>query len=33
MYDEATKKLVIEMAGSSGQPGHSNRVFSVKFDK
>ena len=33
IYDETTKKLVAEMSGVSGQPGHSNRVFSVKYDK
>ncbi len=34
IYDESTKALVQEMSGGLGsvRPGHSNRVFSVKFD-
>lgn len=36
VYDEATKTMVVEMAGGVGystktSPGHSNRVFSVKY--
>lgn len=34
VYDEATRKLVSELKGStSGKPGHSNRIFCCKFDK
>lgn len=34
VYDEATRELVCELTGTAtGQPGHSSRVFSVKFDK
>lgn len=36
VYDEATKTMVVEMVGGMGyssktSPGHSNRVFSVKY--
>ena len=36
VYDEATKTMVVEMSGGAGystkaSPGHSNRVFSVKY--
>eukprot|EP00357_Protocruzia_adherens_P022906 CAMPEP_0114995856 /NCGR_PEP_ID=MMETSP0216-20121206/13973_1 /TAXON_ID=223996 /ORGANISM="Protocruzia adherens, Strain Boccale" /LENGTH=384 /DNA_ID=CAMNT_0002359967 /DNA_START=132 /DNA_END=1286 /DNA_ORIENTATION=+ len=34
IYDEATRKLVVNMNKPSGNaPGHTNKVFSVKFDK
>ena len=34
VYDEMTRKIVTELSGTStGQPGHSNRVFCVKFAK
>jgi WD40 repeat protein len=34
LYDEATRKLEMELSGtSSGGPGHSSRVFACKFDK
>ena len=34
VYDEATRKLKVELAGGgTGEPGHNNRVFAVKFDK
>ncbi len=35
VYDEATRKLKVEFSGggSSGDGGHTNRVFAVKFDK
>lgn len=34
VYDEQTRKKKLELAGGgTGEPGHSNRVFSVKFDK
>lgn len=34
IYDEATKTLIQEMDGGIGsiRPGHSNRVFSIKFN-
>ena len=32
VYDESTRGLVCALeGGGSGEPGHSNRVFSVKF--
>ena len=33
LYDEATKTLIQEMSGGIGavRPGHSNRVFSLKY--
>jgi WD40 repeat protein len=34
VYDEATRKIKVELAGGgTGEPGHNNRVFAVKFDK
>ena len=35
VYDEQTRKIKAEFAGggSSGESGHTNRVFAVKFDK
>jgi WD40 repeat protein len=34
LYDEMTRKLITELSGSAtGLPGHSSRVFTVKFDK
>lgn len=34
VYDEQTRKLRAELAGGgTGEPGHNNRVFAVKFDK
>ena len=34
VYDESTRKLKVELAGGgTGEPGHNNRVFAVKFDK
>jgi COMPASS component SWD3 len=34
VYDEMTRKLVVNLAGSAtGLPGHELRVFAVKFDK
>lgn len=34
VYDEATRKMKVELTGGgTGEPGHSNRVFAVKFDK
>ena len=34
VYDEQTRGLVVELeGGGSGEPGHSNRVFCVKFDQ
>ena len=34
VYDEMTRKPVVNLTGTAtGQPGHSNRVFAVKFDK
>lgn len=34
VYDEMTRKLVVELSGSAtGLPGHELRVFAVKFDK
>jgi COMPASS component SWD3 len=33
VYDEQTRKLVIELeGGGSGENGHSNRIYCVKFD-
>jgi hypothetical protein len=32
VYDEQTRGLVVALeGGGSGEPGHSNRVFCVKF--
>jgi len=32
VYDESTRGLVCALeGGGSGEPGHSNRIFSVKF--
>ena len=32
VYDEQTRKLITDLeGGGSGEPGHSNRVFCVKF--
>jgi COMPASS component SWD3 len=36
VYDEATKSLIVKMSGGTGYtiktaPGHSNRIFSVKY--
>lgn len=34
VYDEQSRKIVVELeGGGSGEPGHSNRVFCVKFDQ
>jgi WD40 repeat protein len=34
VYDESTRKIKVSLeGGGTGEPGHSNRVFSVKFDK
>ncbi len=34
VYDEQTRQLKIALeGGGSGEPGHSNRVFCVKFDQ
>ncbi len=34
MYDERTRKLKVTLeGGGTGEPGHSNRVFALKFDK
>jgi len=33
VYDEQTRKIFVELeGGGAGEPGHSNRVFCVKFD-
>jgi len=33
IYDEGTKSLLVELAGGFWQyPGHSNRIFSIKFN-
>lgn len=32
LYDEQTKSTVLEMQGNSKWPGHSNRIFCVKFN-
>lgn len=32
IYDEQTKSLVLKMKESGELPGHSNRIFCVKFD-
>lgn len=33
IYDETTKSLAFEMKELAELPGHSNRIFSVKFNK
>ena len=35
VYDEATRDLVctLDGTGGGGEPGHTNKVFCVKFDK
>jgi len=33
VYDETTKSLAFEMKELGELPGHSNRVFCVKFNK
>ena len=35
VYDEATKSCVVELCGGWGKeaPGHSNRIFSVKYSR
>ncbi len=33
IYDETTKSLAFEMKELGDRPGHSNRVFCVKFNK
>ena len=34
VYDESSRKLKVSLeGGGTGEPGHSNRVFAVKFDK
>ena len=34
VYDEQTRSLLTELeGGGAGEPGHSNRVFCVKFDQ
>lgn len=33
IYDETTKSLAFEMKELADHPGHSNRVFCVKFNK
>jgi WD40 repeat protein len=34
VYDEQTRKLKVTLeGGGTGEPGHSNRVFALKFDK
>ena len=34
VYDEQTRQLKVALeGGGSGEPGHSNRVFCVKFDQ
>lgn len=33
VYDEQTRGIVTALeGGGSGEPGHSNRIFCVKFD-
>jgi len=32
IYDETTKSLALTMKERGDQPGHSNRVFSVRFN-
>jgi WD40 repeat protein len=32
LYDEQTKSIIISMKESSELPGHSNRIFCVKFN-
>ena len=31
-YDEQTRKEIFKLEGGEGAPGHSNRIFCVKFD-
>lgn len=33
IYDETTKQLVVKMKERNELPGHSNRVYCVKFNK
>ena len=33
VYDETTKTLAFEMKTLAEEPGHSNRIFCVKFNK
>ena len=32
LYDEQTKSLVMKLKENKEMPGHSNRIFCVKFD-
>ena len=32
IYDDERLERVCELKGAAGQKGHSNRIFSVKFD-
>jgi WD40 repeat protein len=32
LYDEQTKSIVLKMKENGELPGHSNRVFCVRFD-
>ena len=32
MYDEATKQLAITFTGGAASPGHSNRIFAVRYN-
>ena len=32
LYDETTKSLALDMKERGENPGHSNRIFSVKFN-
>ena len=33
LYDEVTKKPKGKLEGTLNSPGHSNRIFSIKFNK
>lgn len=33
LYDEVTKKQKAKLEGTINSPGHTNRVFSIKFSK
>lgn len=33
LYDESTKSIISEFRGGGSHPGHSNRVFALKFSK
>jgi WD40 repeat protein len=33
VYDETTKSLAFTMKNLADQPGHSNRIFCVKYNK